>query len=265
MRAWLVAAALLILPLLVYWPTISYEYGFRDDYAHLREVRERPGWITTLTSANGRPIYGALLEASLRDIYAVPELKTLRLGATVLIGLVGVLLWWQLRRSGWTEAQAAALGAAATLLPGAQIVVGMGHHLADRVRPRGGPRRVCARRAQFRQSGPPPCRIRFGGLRVVCRYGAQLSDERVVRCDAARGVATDAPPGGAERCEVGHRSSGLLFVSLVAALLVAEVSYYRDRAERSGANAARAAPVHQIAVVPPQPAAELDRTVRASR
>lgn len=92
MRAWLVAAALLILPLLVYWSTVSYEYGFRDDYAHLREVRERPGWLTQLTSANGRPIYGVVLEASLRDVYLVPELKLLRLTGTVLIGLVGVML-----------------------------------------------------------------------------------------------------------------------------------------------------------------------------
>jgi hypothetical protein len=42
----------------------------------------------------------------------------------VLIGLVGVLLWWQLRRSGWSETQAAALAAAVTWLPGSQIVVG---------------------------------------------------------------------------------------------------------------------------------------------
>ena len=124
MRAWLIAAALLILPLLVYWPTVSHEYGFRDDYAHLREVRERPGWLMQLTTSNGRPVYGAVLEASLRDVYEVPELEALRLASTVLIGFVGLLLWWHLRRSGWTETQAAALGAAVTLLPGAQVVVG---------------------------------------------------------------------------------------------------------------------------------------------
>ena len=65
-----------------------------------------------------------MLEASLRDVYQVTELEALRSTSTVLIGVVGVLLWWQLRRSGWTEAQAAALGAAVTLLPGAQVVVG---------------------------------------------------------------------------------------------------------------------------------------------
>ncbi len=124
MRAWLIAAVLLILPLVVYWPTVSYEYGFRDDYAHLREVRERPGWLMQLTTSNGRPVYGLVLEASLRDVYQVTELEALRLASTLLIGAVGLLLWWHLRRSGWSEEQAAALGIAATLLPGAQIVVG---------------------------------------------------------------------------------------------------------------------------------------------
>ena len=124
MRAWLIAAVLLILPLIVYWPTVSHEYGFRDDYAHLREVRERPGWLTQLTSSNGRPVYGVVLEASLRDVYEVQGLEALRLASTVLLAFVGLLLWWHLRRSGWTETQAAALGAAVTLLPGAQVVVG---------------------------------------------------------------------------------------------------------------------------------------------
>jgi hypothetical protein len=122
-RAWLTALALAVLPLVVYWPTISHEYGFRDDYALLREVRERPGWLMQLTSATGRPAYGLVLDASLREIHQVAELEILRVTSAVLIGLVGVLLWWQLRRSGWTEMQAAALAAAVTWLPASQIVV----------------------------------------------------------------------------------------------------------------------------------------------
>jgi hypothetical protein len=69
-------------------------------------------------------VYGLVLEASLRDVYQVDELSALRLASTLLIGGVGLLLWWHLRRSGWSEEQAAALGIAATLLPGAQVVVG---------------------------------------------------------------------------------------------------------------------------------------------
>jgi hypothetical protein len=124
MRAWLCVAALLILPLLAYWPTVSHEYGFRDDYAHLREVRERPGWLTRLTTSNGRPVYGLVLEASLRRTHDVQDLSALRLASALLIGIVGVLLWRQLRSAGWTDAEAAALAAAVTVLPGAQIVVG---------------------------------------------------------------------------------------------------------------------------------------------
>jgi len=124
MRAWLVAGLLLILPVLVYWSAVSHEYGFRDDYAHLREVRERPGWLTTLTTSNGRPVYGVVLEASLENVDEVAELSRLRMLSAVLIGVVGVLVWRQLRRSGWSEGQAAAVGAAVIVLPGSQVVVG---------------------------------------------------------------------------------------------------------------------------------------------
>jgi hypothetical protein len=124
MRAWLTALALAVLPLAVYWPTISLEYGFRDDYAHLREVRERPGWLMQLTTSNGRPVYGFALETSLRDVYDVPQLARLRIVGTLLMGIVGALLWWQLRRSGWRDEEAAAVAAAVTLLPGTQVVVG---------------------------------------------------------------------------------------------------------------------------------------------
>jgi hypothetical protein len=122
-KAW-IAALLLALPLLVYWPTVFEEYGFRDDYAHLHEVRERPGWLLQLTTSNGRPIYGAVLEASVRAIEHVADLPALRLLGVVLVALTGVLLWLYLRRAGWSEAEAAAYGAVATLLPGAQVIAG---------------------------------------------------------------------------------------------------------------------------------------------
>src|SRR5436190_10242415 len=124
MRTWLVAAALLILSIVVYWPTVTHEYGFRDDYSNIREVRERPGWLMMLTSSSGRPVYGALLEGSLSEIYQISELAKLRALSAVLAGVVGALLWWQLRRSGWSDIEAAAMAAAVMLLPGIQVVVG---------------------------------------------------------------------------------------------------------------------------------------------
>jgi hypothetical protein len=124
MFKWLGVAAFLILPLVVYWPTITHEYGFRDDYSTLREAHERPGWLVQLTTSSGRPVYGALLEASLREIDEVAELSMLRALSALLTGVVGVLLWRQLRRSGWSELQAGAMGTAVMLLPGMQVVVG---------------------------------------------------------------------------------------------------------------------------------------------
>jgi hypothetical protein len=123
-RAWLTAAALMALPFVVYWATVSADYGFRDDYAHLREVHERPGWLTELTTANGRPVYGAALEASLRGAHDVADLSTLRGISVALLALVGLLLWAHLRRSGWSDLEAATIAAAITVLPGAQIIVG---------------------------------------------------------------------------------------------------------------------------------------------
>jgi hypothetical protein len=120
---WL-AVALVLLPIAVYWPTVGEEFGFRDDYAHLREVRERPGWLFELTTANGRPVFGLVLESSVRTIEQVDELWVLRFTGVVLIGATGVLLWWWLRRRGWSESEAAAYGALVTLLPGAQVVAG---------------------------------------------------------------------------------------------------------------------------------------------
>jgi hypothetical protein len=123
MRRWLCVAAFLILPLVVYWPTITHEYGFRDDYSTLREAHERPGWLMQLTSSSGRPVYGALLEASLSEVDQVSELAMLRALSALLAGVVGVLLWRQLSRSGWSDMQAGAMGVAVMLLPGMQVVV----------------------------------------------------------------------------------------------------------------------------------------------
>jgi hypothetical protein len=123
MRALLVAV-LLLLPSAVYWQTVFHDYGFRDDYAHLREVREEPGKLFKLTTSNGRPVYGAVLEASLRVARIVPELSRLRLASLVLLSAVGLVLWLHLRRRGWSDTEAAAIGVAVTLLPGAQVVVG---------------------------------------------------------------------------------------------------------------------------------------------
>src|SRR5438876_315259 len=117
MRALIIAVVLALLPVAVYWQTATHEYGFRDDYAHLRESHEEPGKLLRLTSSNGRPVYGLALEASVRGIDDVPDLKWLRLTSVVLLSAVGLVLWAFLRRIGWGEREAAAVGSRA-----------LGHH-----------------------------------------------------------------------------------------------------------------------------------------
>ena len=124
MRALIVAAVLALLPAAVYWQTATHEYGFRDDYAHLRESHEEPGKLVRLTISNGRPVYGAVLVASLRGVEDVRDLVRLRFMSVALLSGVGLVLWGFLRRSGWGDLEAGAIGAGVALLPGAQVVVG---------------------------------------------------------------------------------------------------------------------------------------------
>ncbi len=115
---------LLVLPITVYWPTVFHEYGFRDDYAHLREVREEPGKLFGFTASNGRPIYGAVLEASLHDVVEVADLPMLRLVGALLLTAVGVAVWWLLHRAGWSALEATVVSIGVSMLPASQIAVG---------------------------------------------------------------------------------------------------------------------------------------------
>ncbi len=117
-------AMLLLTPIVAYWPTISHEYGLRDDYSRLREVREEPNKTVDIMASDGRPIGGFLLERSLRWVYDVTDLPWLRLAGVLLLTATGVALWSLLRRSGWPELDAAAVGLGMTLLPGCQVIAG---------------------------------------------------------------------------------------------------------------------------------------------
>jgi hypothetical protein len=121
---WLWLGLLFVTPLAVYWQTVFHEYGFRDDYSLLREAHEEPFKLFRITTSNGRPIYGAALEASLRPLHIVPDLPWLRLLAVVLLASVAAVLWRLLRRSGWSNVEAGAIALGIALLPGAQITVG---------------------------------------------------------------------------------------------------------------------------------------------
>ena len=112
---------LLLTPLVAYWQTIFHDFGFRDDYSHLREAKEEQGKLVKFTASHGRPLYGALLETSFAEVDEVPGLPWLRLACVTLLTIVGLAVWRQLYQSGWNEWEAAVIGLGITLLPGAQV------------------------------------------------------------------------------------------------------------------------------------------------
>ena len=121
---WLWLGLLFVAPLAVYWQTVFHEYGFRDDYSLLREAHDEPFKLFRITTSNGRPVYGAVLEASMRPLHVIGDLPWLRLLTVALLASVAAVLWRLLRRSGWSNVEAGMIALGIALLPGAQITVG---------------------------------------------------------------------------------------------------------------------------------------------
>jgi hypothetical protein len=118
-------ALLLLVPIGVYWPTVFHEYGFRDDYAQLREARDVPTNVVRFTGSFGRLLYGPLLVASVGQLDGrIEGLAWMRLMTVGILTIAGVALWILLRRAGWSPPEAAAAGLALSLVPSAQVTVG---------------------------------------------------------------------------------------------------------------------------------------------
>ncbi|ATB28090.1 hypothetical protein [Melittangium boletus] len=120
------AALLLVLPWLTYWSAIFRRYGMRDDYAILREAMEEPGKILRVCASFGRPLYGALLELSMRGNDSIGELSELRLLGVACLGLFGAAVFLLLVREGWSLVPAALLAAFLPLTPSAQVIASWG-------------------------------------------------------------------------------------------------------------------------------------------
>ncbi|WP_241759055.1 hypothetical protein [Pyxidicoccus parkwayensis] len=116
------AALLLLLPWLIYGSAVVQRYGMRDDYSILREAREEPGKILRVCAAMGRPLYGWLLETSVREAGDIDGLSGMRALSVVGLGLLGAAVFLLLRKEGWPTAPAALLAAFLTVMPSAQVI-----------------------------------------------------------------------------------------------------------------------------------------------
>ena len=123
---WGLCALLFALPWATYGSAIFRRYGLRDDYAILREALEEPGKIIRVCSTYGRPLYGALLELSLRGADEIGELSELRVLSVLGLSLLAVAFFRLLVREGWTHAPAFLLAAFLPLTPSAQVLASWG-------------------------------------------------------------------------------------------------------------------------------------------
>jgi hypothetical protein len=121
MRTLLCFGVLILVPFVVYVPAISQTYGWRDDYAHLREAYEEPGKMVRFMAGQGRPLQGVLLEMSFGRLESIDDLVWLRLASVTLLAGLGIALCRCVERVGWPALDAAAFGLAVTLLPAAQV------------------------------------------------------------------------------------------------------------------------------------------------
>jgi hypothetical protein len=234
MKRILLGLAFILTPLAVYWGTVFHEFGFRDDYSLLREVHEEPGKVPRVTTSNGRPVYGAMLVSSLRPVHGVPDLSWLRLASVLFLTGAGWLLWRQLRRSGWTEAEAAALGLAVPLLPAAQVVAAwaIAWPLAVALLLAVGGFTLIESnlaRSDWRRSAGV-----LGGALLYCIAGLIYQSNALFAVVPLAGALLLRPQGGVAnhaRWTVLHLS--ILFVSLVAGLAFVELLFTEGVAPQS--------------------------------
>lgn len=122
-QRWAVFAGLVVLPLFACWPAIWYRFGFRDDYAILREAHEEPGKILRVCSMMARPVYGVLLQTSFGPIHTIDDLKWMRVLGALTIGLTAGLTFLLLRAMKWDRWIAAGIAALIAVVPSAQVIV----------------------------------------------------------------------------------------------------------------------------------------------
>jgi len=118
--------ALLLLPLVVFGDTIFHRFGFRDDYSITREAGDEPAKLMAVFGAQGRPVYGWLLQVSAAHTPDIGDFWSLRLAGAAGLGLLAAGCYLVLRGQGWRCGLAALAAALLVLLPSGQIIAGWG-------------------------------------------------------------------------------------------------------------------------------------------
>jgi len=124
LQGWLLTVTLLLIPMLTYWPATFHAYGLRDDYSNLREAHEEPGVVVRFCASHARPIYGWLLQTSFGATSSVQNLQWMRLGAALLLGAIGLVMFRGLRAYGWSLNSSLAFAVLLELVPSAQVIAG---------------------------------------------------------------------------------------------------------------------------------------------
>jgi len=124
LRSWLLTATLFLIPLLTYWPATFHDYGLRDDYSNLREAHEEPGVVVRFCASHARPIYGWLLQNSFGATSSVQNLRWMRVGAALLLGAIGLVMFRGLSAYGWSFNSSLCFAVLLELVPSAQVIAG---------------------------------------------------------------------------------------------------------------------------------------------
>ncbi len=122
LRAWLLSAALFLMPLAIYAPTTFHDYGLRDDYSNLREAHEEPATILKFCASHARPLYGLLLRASYGQASTVQDLQWMRFGAALLLGTLSLVAFRSLRSLGWSFNSSLCFALLVALVPSSQVI-----------------------------------------------------------------------------------------------------------------------------------------------
>jgi hypothetical protein len=122
LRALLVTGFLLLVPVVTYWSATFHDYGLRDDYSNLREAHEEIGKVVAFCASAARPIYGWLLQTTFEQITTVQNLQWLRLGASLLLGVLSLVSFRGMRSLGWPFSSSLCFAILLALVPAAQVI-----------------------------------------------------------------------------------------------------------------------------------------------